>query len=243
MRIEWGGAGFTLVPEGAVLHEPSGTLLVADVHFGKAAAFRAAGIALPSGTTEENLALLDRVIARTGARHLIIIGDFVHARNGLTASLVDAVARWRDRHVDLPMHLVLGNHDVHAGGLPRSWNIEVVCAWRFGERFRCVHDPAEADQDPADATFTLAGHLHPAVRLVASDGAQCRFRCFWVRPRLLVLPAFGRFTGSALIRPELDDRIFIADGGRSNPDESLLVEVTPYFRREITARFRTGSTS
>ena len=45
----------------------SQTLIVADVHWGKAAAFRALGVPVPHGTTKAGLATLDAALRRTEA--------------------------------------------------------------------------------------------------------------------------------------------------------------------------------
>src|SRR3954468_21732509 len=85
------------------------TLLIADAHLGKAAAFRRAGIPVPQGTTEENLARLSALLRICGAQRLIFLGDLVHdaaARRAATS----AFARWRERHRSLEVVLVRGNH-------------------------------------------------------------------------------------------------------------------------------------
>ena len=58
------GETLTLFPERAAFWQRENTLLVADVHFGKAAAFRAGGIPVPGGTTAEALGRLDDLIAQ-----------------------------------------------------------------------------------------------------------------------------------------------------------------------------------
>ena len=68
-------------------------LLVADPHFGKAAAFRAGGIPVPSGTTVETVSRLQLATSRTGARHITFLGDFLHARAAHASA---------DRPMDLP---------------------------------------------------------------------------------------------------------------------------------------------
>ena len=78
------------------LYWPAGaTLFVADVHLGKAAAFRAGGIALPRGGTQADLARLAALLARTRARRLVVLGDFLHAAAGRVAALDAAFVAWR----------------------------------------------------------------------------------------------------------------------------------------------------
>ena len=49
------GETLWLLPQRAVYWPRAGALIVADVHFGKAATFRAGGIPVPGGTTAEML--------------------------------------------------------------------------------------------------------------------------------------------------------------------------------------------
>ena len=65
MEIALAGSRWRFLPERAVYSAESGMLVVADVHFGKAATFRAAGVPVPSGTTQGNLARLSALIEAT----------------------------------------------------------------------------------------------------------------------------------------------------------------------------------
>jgi len=58
----------------------------------------------------------------------------------------------------------------------------------------------------------VAGHLHPCVRLYGAANDTVRLPCFWLRTDLLMLPAFGGFTGGAPIVREAGDRVL--GGGR-----------------------------
>ncbi|HEY5365594.1 MAG TPA: DEAD/DEAH box helicase, partial [Casimicrobiaceae bacterium] len=85
-------------------------LFVADVHLGKAAAFRAGGIPLPRGATATDLGRLSTLIASTGAATLIVLGDFLHAASGRVDALDRAFRAWRAQHAGTEMILVRGNH-------------------------------------------------------------------------------------------------------------------------------------
>jgi len=65
------------------------------------------------------------------------------------------------------------------------------------------HEPG-----PSRVGYALAGHIHPAVRL-AGEGETLRLPCFWFARRYGVLPAFGAFTGSAVVRPKGGDQVFV----------------------------------
>jgi hypothetical protein len=71
METEVAGERVVLLAERALFRPATGELLVADAHWGKAATFRAAGIAVPGGTTADGLARLDSALERTGADEIV----------------------------------------------------------------------------------------------------------------------------------------------------------------------------
>ncbi len=209
IRLSLAGEEVRLLPERALFLQQSCTLVVADMHWGKAATFRALGIPIPGGGTGDDLKRLDAAVARTGARRLVVLGDLFHARAGRIATRTLAALReWRERAARLEIQLVRGNHDRHAGDPPADLRINCVSSPAFMPPFVLRHEP----RDSAEG-YTLAGHVHPA--LVVSGPAMQRERlpCFLVRPGLTILPAFGSFTGMAPVYPEPEDRAFVvADG-------------------------------
>ncbi|HEX2093011.1 MAG TPA: ligase-associated DNA damage response endonuclease PdeM [Longimicrobiaceae bacterium] len=202
--VEIRGERLLLLPERAALWEGAGTLLVADPHWGKAAAFRAGGIPVPGGTTAEGLARLEGLVERTGARRVVFLGDFLHAREGRSPATLRALAEWRSGRPGLELELVRGNHDRHAGDPPPGLGIRCVDPPRAEPPFVLAHHPGESP-----AGYVLAGHLHPAVRLVGRGRQRERLPCFWFGAEGGVLPAFGPFTGAALVEPLPGDRVFV----------------------------------
>ncbi|KAF0094669.1 MAG: metallophosphoesterase [Puniceicoccaceae bacterium 5H] len=178
---------FQLLPERAVYWVEQGALLVADLHWGKDAAFRAAGVALPAGLLGEELQRLEQLVGAWQAREILILGDLIHARTSLHPAVVDAVAAWRER-VTLPITLIEGNHDRHAPQLPAAWRIARVPPPLDRGTFRLAHYP-----EPSAGRFTWAGHVHPTVR-VGRGRESLRFPCFAIAEDVGVLPAFSAFT-------------------------------------------------
>jgi uncharacterized protein len=201
------GEPLHLLPERAAFIERTATLLVADPHFGKSASFRAAGLAVPGGTTAGSLARLDAALARTGARRLIFLGDFFYARTGRVSATLRALEVWRARHPSLELVLVRGNHDRHAGDPPPELRIETVDAPLPDSPFALCHHP-----DPVAGKYVLAGHLHPAAVLRGVGRQRERLPCFWLGAAVGVLPAFGEFTGAMEVRPAPGDRVLVVAG-------------------------------
>lgn len=192
--VEWAGEPMVLMPQRALWWPARRWLLVADVHLGKASVFRQAGYPVPEGTTLANLARLDVLIDRLAPHGLVVLGDLLHAKTGVTDRLRERVAGWRDRHADLDVWLVRGNHDAHAGDPPADWRVQVVQApWRVGP-FALCHEPAS---DPS--AFVIAGHVHPVCALRGPGRDRLRLPCFAAGPGGAILPAFGEFTGGAAI--------------------------------------------
>jgi len=199
-----------LMPERAVFEPGSGTLFVADLHLGKAAVFRARGLPVPRGTSAATLARLSQALLRTSARHLVVLGDFLHARESHAPGTLAALAAWRERHPALDCLVIEGNHDVHAGRVQASFGIEVRTEPYVGGMVRGVHEaPLDAAlEEPG--LLTLAGHVHPVVTL-RGRADSLRLPVFWLRGDVLTLPAFGEFTGGFEVQPsaQVDERVFI----------------------------------
>ncbi|APW40438.1 DEAD/DEAH box helicase [Rhodoferax koreense] len=205
--IACAGETLWLLPERALWWPARRVLWIADLHLGKAAAYRALGQPVPGGTTQENLARLDRLVASLVPAQLVFLGDFLHAPGSRTPSLLEALADWRGRHTELAMVLVRGNHDKRAGDPPASLAIEVVTEpWLLGP-FACCHHPQ------AHAThYVLAGHVHPALHLRGLGRDRLRLPCFCFDADQAVLPAFGEFTGSWTVPPQPGRRLFAVGG-------------------------------
>lgn len=204
----FGGAAWRALPQRAALWLDRGWLVVADAHFGKAAAFRARGLPVPQGTTSANLARLGSLIEALRPTRLVFLGDLLHAREAKAGDTMAQLSRWRAAQARLPITLVEGNHDRQAGALPPALGIEVVAEPWQADGLAFCHHPQRRD-----GAAVVAGHLHPCVRLQGATDAL-RLPCFWQRDGLLLLPAFGEFTGGAPIEREPGDRVLAIAGDR-----------------------------
>lgn len=209
MDVHWmvEGQELVLMPERALYFPKENALLVADVHLGKVGTFRQHGIPLPEALADADLARLAGALERSGAQKLVVLGDLIHGRMGLTPSFVAKMAAWRAQF-PVPMVLVEGNHDRHAPQLPSEWKVEVVRPDMRLEPFLLSHAP----QPNADC-FVLCGHLHPMMRL-ARGSLQVRLPCFWLEPQRMVLPAFSDFTGGPQLPYTDGTRVFVIVDGR-----------------------------
>jgi uncharacterized protein len=207
--IDINGEQLVLLAERAIFWPAQSTLVVSDLHLGKAAAFRAAGVPVPEKTTAATLSRLTRAVERTNANTILCLGDLLHAPSGRTPIALAAVATWRKQHAQCRVLLIRGNHDTRSGDPPDEWDMHCVDEpWNFGP-FTWRHHPAVTP-----GRYTFSGHIHPAVSLNGPGRQQLTLPCFHFGAQIALLPAFGEFTGTALVRPVAGDRVFVVAGER-----------------------------
>ena len=161
--------------------------MVADLHLGKAEVFQAHGIPLPTdgdrGTVNSLLQLCDD----WAPEQLIVLGDLIHAREGLTPELLETLRSLPDL-CGCEVLLIGGNHDRYSWieGLPQLPSQGVGHLW-------LSHAP---EAPPASDLLNVCGHLHP-VACLRSRADRLRLPCFAFDPAVprLVIPAFGQLTG------------------------------------------------
>lgn len=187
------------MPSGALFWEAESTLIVADLHLEKGAAFASRGMMLPPYDTRDTLRRLAACIQIFAPRRVVTLGDSFH-RSELAGRLaaddreaLAALQRGRD------WYWVLGNHDPE---LPDCVGGMVCTALSIGG-ITLRHLPTEGDQAPE-----IAGHLHPVAR-IARRGEGIRRKCFATDGHRLVMPAFGTYTGGLNVLDEAFGPLFL----------------------------------
>lgn len=203
LPVQVQGEGLLLIGDRSLFWPDRETLIVADLHWGKSTAFRAASLAIPS-VIESDLDRLTSTIRETGARRLLVLGDLLHSRRSREAEMFVAVENWRNRHTELEVILVRGNHDCRAGDPPPAWRFSCCDEPLTEKPFVFRHLPVECEDG-----YTIGGHLHPAVVLRSRGRQTLRLPCFLFGQRLAILPAYGTFTGSAKIRPQEGEKVYV----------------------------------
>jgi DNA ligase-associated metallophosphoesterase len=198
-RLNLGGADLRLRASGALWVEASATLVVADLHFEKGSAYAQRGQLLPPYDTGETLSRLEREVAATSPKVVVLLGDSFHD-GGAEARLSAADAiRLTGLARGRTLVWVVGNHDADG---PRVLPGEVVDDMAL-EGLILRHEPQDGHQ-PGET----AGHLHPCAR-VAARGRSVRRRCFVTDGERVVLPAFGAYAGGLSVRDRAFARLFV----------------------------------
>jgi DNA ligase-associated metallophosphoesterase len=201
MTLNWQNQSLVLCPEGAVMVS-AGTervLVIADVHLGKSATFRAHGLPVPEGDCLRDLERLTELVQRHQIDRVVVAGDLFHAPAGMTPEVersFQSFLAW----LAVPLVHVEGNHDAR---LERR-HYPMVRKAEVGQ-LRIIHDPADVESGAPH----LCGHWHPVAK-IADGRRSIRRPCFLMRDNVLVLPAFGSFTGGGRVSPQAGDRHFVA---------------------------------
>ncbi|MDV6331267.1 ligase-associated DNA damage response endonuclease PdeM [Asticcacaulis sp. 201] len=184
-EIDFAGQRFVL-DAGLGLYWPAQeALVVSDLHLEKASFLAQFGSAVAPYDTLDTLLRLEKLVATYRPKSLILLGDSFHDRKAWTR-LEEAA-----RHQLLAIcgavdtcHLVEGNHDL---GLLGSGNLNFTADVEIsGIAFR--HEPHSTDLPQ------IVGHFHPKLR-TSLRGHRLSGKVFAVNNKLLIMPAFGTFTG------------------------------------------------
>lgn len=205
-RIELKGQHLGLLAEKALFWEEERILMVSDLHIGKVGHFRKSGIAVPRGMEQADLAVLSDLIHTIKPEKVFFLGDLFHSEHNNDWTWL---TMWTRLHADVEMVLIRGNHDILKDQAYAEAGIKLVESLSLGV-FSFCHEPA----DCKGGGFFFCGHIHPAVRLQGKGRQSEVFPCFYFREHVAILPAFGRFTGSARLKVQENDRIFIVAGGK-----------------------------
>lgn len=209
LAIAVAGELVTLCAERAAWWPARRTLLVADLHLGKEETFLHFGVPMPATVLEETLERLGRLAAAGPVRRIVVVGDLVHARAGLSSAVVDRVARWR-RSFPGSVELVAGNHDRCVAAMPASWGIEPLAEEVLDGPFAYRHEPPVDDGPRDDGRLVWCGHLHPTVRIAGGIALPA----FLVGRSRAVLPAFTAFARGPGVAVGPHDRVFAAASGQ-----------------------------
>jgi len=200
LTIDLVGEHIELLPERAIRIPRLNALLLSDVHLGKAAHFRAHGLAVPDAVFTHDLDRLASLASRY-SDDIYIVGDLVHKTHNHEWERFAALrASWKQR-----VMLIVGNHDRFVDDYATSASIDLADRYDLGP-FHLVHKPD--DHRDTDA-YGICGHEHPAIVLSGKSSQQIRLPAFVATSRRFLLPAFGRFTGTHVVDLEDEDRAWV----------------------------------
>ncbi|GGB78818.1 DEAD/DEAH box helicase [Flavobacterium suaedae] len=189
---------FILHYSGAMYWAEQSMLLISDVHLGKVSHFRKHGAAIPDIAKYKNFRKLDEVVEYFNPEKICFLGDLFHSSLNTEWELFE---EWVHR-IQKPIVLVAGNHDIIPVKKFEALRINICSEWVLNG-FLLVHHPEERE-----GFFTMSGHIHPAVQLQGMGRQRMKLPCFFRSEKQMILPAFGAFTGTYIMQPGENDKIY-----------------------------------
>lgn len=196
------GKSFRADFSGALYWPSVEALIVADLHLEKGSSFAARGQLLPPYDSRETLRRLAAALDRYPAQTVIALGDSFHDADAADRIGEEEMEMLRVLQEDRDWIWVNGNHDPE---ISERFGGHVTGAIAI-DGITLRHEPS-----PGRATHEIAGHLHPAARLVMY-GYSIRRPCFVANGVRLVMPAFGTFAGGLNVLDAAFEPLFGNDG-------------------------------
>jgi len=208
IAIEIASEQLHLDGSGAVYWPEREIVLLSDLHLGKVSHFRKFGAAVPRKALFGNFSKLDELMGRYRPKGVYFLGDLFHSNLNNEWELFRSwVLKWQSSLPGTSWMLVIGNHDIISDWKFEHLGMQVSPRAELGP-FLLTHHPEEPGE-----LFNVCGHIHPAVRIREYGRSTLRIPCFHRNGKRLVLPAFGAFTGTHVIRPRPGEECYLlADG-------------------------------
>lgn len=193
MELQIRNNTFLLLPQKAIYWKEQKTVLVSDLHIGKIAHFRKAGIAVPQEGSQNNFTRLDEIIAATNPTNILFVGDLFHSD---VNQEWDQFCAWRKLYPTIKMDIVLGNHDRLPENFCEDYQIDIHPTELIIGPFTFTHHPRE---EFIGDEYVISGHVHPVVSLGGTARQHVTVPCFYFGTQQAILPSFGYFTGGYAI--------------------------------------------
>ncbi len=183
---------------GAVFWIEKKALFIADAHLGKVNHFRKNGIAVPHHSQFSFYTKINQLVDDYAPEIIYFLGDLFHSEKN---KAWDDFELWVKKQ-SCQLLLISGNHDIIHKNHFINIGIQVVESLDIAP-FLLTHFPTES------SIFNFCGHVHPGVRLQGKGRQRLKVPCFFQRPKQMILPAFGVFTGIHLIHPTIKDKVYV----------------------------------
>lgn len=201
MKISFRGEELILDRERALYLPKEKLLAISDLHLGKAAHFRKAGLAIPNEVSTNDLKRLSLLLQHYQPEMLLINGDMFHSDHN---SEIDEFIDWRKQFNSIEFLLVKGNHDRQHEDIYAASKITIKDPTYQTQSFCFIHDAFKCDSP----LYSIGGHIHPGVRIYNKAKQSIKLPCFYFGNAYAILPAFSTFTGLQLVKPKENDSIY-----------------------------------
>ena len=202
MKIAIKDEELILAKERALFFPQQKLLVISDLHLGKSAHFRKAGVQVPSTLAQNDLKRLSTIIDRYEPERLLINGDMFHHELNTD---IDEFEKWKENYPSLNFILVKGNHDRLANKNYQDLGIQIHEPSYCTDKFCFIHDSTHCKEE---VLYPISGHIHPGITIVGKAKQRLSFPCFYFSKEYALLPAFSAFTGLFNLKSKKGDDVY-----------------------------------
>jgi putative SbcD/Mre11-related phosphoesterase len=166
-----------------------------------------------------------RLIQKTEAKKLILVGDVKHEVPGLNPREIKELPKFFEKINEMvEVILTKGNHDAQIEDLIQNVKIHGARGFKFG-KYGFFHGHAWPSTKLLKCKYWFIAHLHPCIEIKGKFGSKI-FRRVWLKGfvnkkevhkkfgkkvgkiKVIVLPAFNNLVGCANIKENLESKFF-----------------------------------
>lgn len=198
MELNLAGEKLLLSEDKIIYWSKQQTAFIADLHLGKTTHFRKSGIAVPMAIITAEIDRIQNIISKFRPKRIFFLGDLFHS---------DLNHEWNifndflEQHPAIEFILIKGNHDILNDSVYKLSQLKIKEEPYQLNSFILSHHPLKKEEIEYNQ-LNLCGHLHPGISIKGKARTHLSLPCFYYEENKIILPAFGRFTGLAKIKPK-----------------------------------------
>jgi hypothetical protein len=195
--IHFGEEAWVADAAGILFHPRASCLIVSDLHLEKSSYLARYGALLPRYDSQDTLQRLQRLIMQYQPNQVICLGDSFHDTGSYQRLTTSNQALLCEMIRSTSWQWILGNHDPYLPQhLPGNYTTERIIG-----NVRLRHEPAASELPQ------IVGHFHPKAAYKAA-GSIVKGKAFIHDSQLLIMPAFGTYTGGLEITHQTIQSLF-----------------------------------
>ena len=182
---------------GVLFIEQTKTIVLADLHFGKAKSLNISGFQIPPYDIKETLYKLKKVIEIYKPSRIITLGDNFHDKFSILNMNNQEIIELNKITETVDFKWVTGNHD------KKLFSKDKI----GGKFFNSFQDNDLSfkhikSKNNSKNSFEFSGHFHPKT-IIKINNSSYSYKCFVVSRDFCILPSFGHFTGGIDVKSKV----------------------------------------
>lgn len=202
------------------------TLILSDLHLGKGAAAKTR-TPIPGYDTDDTLARLELAIDTTQAKQTILLGDSFHSVKSAAELPLDHLKKLDTLSQKTNLIWIEGNHDPDLPAFIPGTHASIITVGNLIFSHQPHYDTINPERP---LKGQIIGHYHPKARLKLK-AKNLSSKCFLMDEDMLIMPAFGSFTGGLnILHSEIQKHL-------RNPQFALIIHGSDIYSYPVDRRY------